>query len=396
VKVLMLEWKSYGTEDLLEAYHLLEIETNKVPFLPHVIAGQEKYRNELKKQIESNDPDYVFSFNYFPGIAEICHQLNVKYVSWIYDSPYVQLYSYTTIYPTNYIFVFDKQLYMEFYNAQITTVYYLPLAVNTRRLSTMTDGQYYQNAPWKNRADIAFVGALYTENHNFYRRMETISQYTKGYLEAVIAAQKHIYGYNFVQEVMTTDVLEDMKHSLGMTAFSDNAATEEYLYAQYVINREITAEERIEILTAIGEQYNIDLYTKDKSVKIKGVYNHGMIDYYDMTPYVYKHAKINLNITLRSIASGIPLRAFDILGAGGFLLTNYQADFGDCYEAGTDYIYYDNQEDMLEKIGYFLGHEKERKEIAHNGFVRSQKDHTYEKRLERIHRILKSGYDNGE
>lgn len=392
----MLEWKSYGTEDLLEAYHLLEIETNKVPFLPHVIAGQEKYRNELKKQIESNDPDYVFSFNYFPGIAEICHQLNVKYVSWIYDSPYVQLYSYTTIYPTNYIFVFDKQLYMEFYNAQITTVYYLPLAVNTRRLSTMTDGQYYQNAPWKNRADIAFVGALYTENHNFYRRMETISQYTKGYLEAVIAAQKHIYGYNFVQEVMTTDVLEDMKHSLGMTAFSDNAATEEYLYAQYVINREITAEERIEILTAIGEQYNIDLYTKDKSVKIKGVYNHGMIDYYDMTPYVYKHAKINLNITLRSIASGIPLRAFDILGAGGFLLTNYQADFGDCYEAGTDYIYYDNQEDMLEKIGYFLGHEKERKEIAHNGFVRSQKDHTYEKRLERIHRILKSGYDNGE
>lgn len=367
-----------------------------MPFLPHAIAGQDKYRNELKKQIERTDPDYVFSFNYFPDIAEICHQLNVKYVSWVYDSPYVQLYSYTTVYPTNYIFVFDKQLYMEFYNAQITTVYYLPLAVNTRRLSAMTDGQYYQNAPWKNRAEIAFVGALYTENHNFYRRMETISQYTKGYLEAVIAAQKHIYGYNFVQEVMTKDILEDMKHSLGMTALSGNVATEEYLYAQYVINREITAEERIEILTAIGEKYNIDLYTKDKSVKIKGVYNHGMIDYYDMTPYVYKHAKINLNITLRSIASGIPLRAFDILGAGGFLLTNYQADFGDCYEAGIDYIYYDNQEDMLEKIGYFLGHEKERKEIAHNGLIRSQKDHTYEKRLERIHRIMKSGYDNGE
>lgn len=367
-----------------------------MPFLPHAIAGQEKYRNELKKQIERTDPDYVFSFNYFPDIAEICHQLDVKYVSWIYDSPYVQLYSYTTVYPTNYIFVFDKQLYMEFYNAQIATVYYLPMAVNTRRLSTMTDGQYYQNAPWKNRTDIAFVGALYTENHNFYRRMETISQYTKGYLEAVIAAQKQIYGYNFVQEVMTKDILEDMKHSLGMTALSGNVATEEYLYAQYVINREITAEERIEIITTVGEKYNIDLYTKDKSIKIKGVYNHGMIDYYDMTPYVYKHAKINLNITLRSIVSGIPLRAFDILGAEGFLLTNYQADFDDCYEAGTDYIYYDDQEDMLEKIEYFLGHEKERKEIAHNGFVRSQKDHTYEKRLERIHRILKSGCDNGE
>ena len=45
-------------------------------------------------------------------------------------------------------------------------------------------------------------------------------------------------------------------------------------------------------------------------------------------PLVFQNSKINLNITLRSIKNGIPLRAIDIMGAGGFLLTNYQNDFG--------------------------------------------------------------------
>lgn len=53
----------------------------------------------------------------------------------------------------------------------------------------------------------------------------------------------------------------------------------------------------------------------------------GAVDYYEVMPHVFKQSKINLNITLRSIQSGMPLRAWDIMGAGGFLLSNYQADF---------------------------------------------------------------------
>ena len=38
---------------------------------------------------------------------------------------------------------------------------------------------------------------------------------------------------------------------------------------------------------------------------------------------MFANSKVNLNITLRNIKTGIPLRALDIMGAGGFLLTNY-------------------------------------------------------------------------
>ena len=47
---------------------------------------------------------------------------------------------------------------------------------------------------------------------------------------------------------------------------------------------------------------------------------------------------------------GIPLRCFEILGSGGFLLSNYQADFADCYADGEDYVSFVSKEDMLDKI----------------------------------------------
>ena len=199
-----------------------------------------------------------------------------------------------------------------------------------------------------------------------------------------MASQKHVYGYNFIQEMMTPDIIEDMFKILPMEPDARSVATKQYLYAQYVINRQITAYERTELLTAIGEKYNFDLYTPDETLSLPGCINHGRVDYYDMAPYVFKEAKINLNITLRSIKSGIPLRGFDILGAGGFLVTNYQADFMDCYVPGEDFVYYESKQDLLNKIDYYLNHEDERIAIAQNGFERTKENHTYQHRIEEM------------
>lgn len=104
---------------------------------------------------------------------------------------------------------------------------------------------------------------------------------------------------------------------------------------------------------------------------------------YEM-PLVFKYSKINLNITLRSIRNGIPLRAMDIMGAGGFLLTNYQNDFSMHFVDGEDYVSYSDREDMLNKIKYYLEHEDERKMIAENGCRKVREEHTYTQRLSEI------------
>lgn len=101
-------------------------------------------------------------------------------------------------------------------------------------------------------------------------------------------------------------------------------------------------------------------------------------------PFVFKNSKINLNITLRSIQTGIPLRAMDIMGCGGFLLTNFQADFLDFFQPDIDFVYYEDYEDLIEKTNYYLTHEKERLQIAKKGYEKVKQYHNYPVRIEEI------------
>ncbi|MCM1568340.1 MAG: DUF3880 domain-containing protein [Roseburia sp.] len=385
MRLLFLEWKSFGNEDVISAFEALGHTVKRVPFNNRGVREDQELQRKLADKMTEFTPDFVFTFNYFPLVSLACKEADTIYVAWVYDSPYVLLYSYTIIYPKNYVFVFDKELYLEFHNAGIPTIHYLPLAANTERLNAMTDLNSFRKTDWYNQHDIAFVGSLYTEKHQFYQRLEGITPYTRGYLEGLISAQKKIYGYNFIQELLPEDIIADMKRILPMQPDPSGVETIEYLFAQYVINRQITAEERQELLSAIANHYPIDIYTPDKSYCLKNCTNHGPVDYYDFAPYVFKTAKINLNISLRSIKSGIPLRAFDIMGAGGFLLTNYQADFLDYFIPGEDFVYFESYQDLMDKLAYYLTHEKERAQIARNGFEKVAEQHTY---LHRVQEIL--------
>lgn len=381
MKIIFLEWNSFGNADILEAFSNLGYEVIRYPFSNKTDRTDSVFENALEASIKQHQPDYIFSFNYFPAVSLVCKRTDIPYLSWVYDSPYVQLYSYTIIFPCNHIFVFDKELCLEFIKAGITTIHYLPMAANPKRLDTLLDFSMLEQSGLLPKTDIAFIGSMYTEKHQFYERLTGISEYTRGYLEGIMSAQKHVYGYNFIEEVLTPRIIEDMKGSLPLEPNADGVETIQYLFAQYVINRRITGMERQELLSAIGAKYPLDIYTPDSKLNLTGAVNHGTIDYYQMAPLVFKKAKINLNISLRSIKSGIPLRAFDIMGAGGFLLSNFQADFLDDFVPGEDFVYFESKSDMLDKIDYYLSHEEERAAIAQNGHDKVAAAHTY------IHRI---------
>ena len=109
------------------------------------------------------------------------------------------------------------------------------------------------------------------------------------------------------------------------------------------------------------------------------------MDYYKEAPLVYAHSKINLNISLRSIQTGIPLRAFDIMGCGGFLIRNYQEDFLEYFEPDKDFVFYHDYEDLKEKVSFYLKNDAKRESIAQNGRRKVAAQHTY---LHRVTEIL--------
>lgn len=379
MKMLFLDSPSFGKPDMAAAFNSNGFDVN---FFYH-----EKISEALCKEFDDFFDDFVsnqtysfvFSFNYYPALSNGCQRNHLAYLSFVYDSPLVSLYSYTLINPCNHVFLFDKATYLDFVKEGISTVYYLPLCANTDRLEKMT-------LPKEKAAivssDVSFVGALYNEEHNFLDRMTDLDAYAKGYIDAIMAAQQKINGYFFIEELLTPDIIREMKKSLNYKPQPGGTESESYVYANYFIARKITALERQEILSQVSKRFDTKLYTHNAAPMLPHIHNMGAIDYYDVMPHVFKNSKINLNITLRSIRSGMPLRAFDILGAGGFLLSNYQEDFLDFFVPGEDYDYYDGIEDLLQKIEYYLSHEKERMEIAQNGFYKVKQEHTYRNRVE--------------
>lgn len=388
MNILFLEWGCFGKVDAVFTleHHL----GHKVFFFEHkdyLERISTDFEAACDTFIEENNIDLCFSFNYYPVLATAANKNNLKYISLVYDSPFVMLYSYTMIYETNYVFIFDKQEYLKLRKMGISTVYYMPLPVNATIIDYLLTKDYDKE---KLSADVSFVGALYNEDHNFFDRLTGITDYTRGYLEGIMNAQLKISGYNFIESVLSKDIIDDMQKVVKYDNSKYGIETNEYIYANYFINRKLTAMERQSYLTAVAAHANLKLFTLDKNAVIPNAQNMGAVDYYEEMPYVFHNSKINLNITLRSIQSGIPLRCMDIMGAGGFLLTNFQADFLDYFVPSEDFVYFEDENDLVQKVQYYLEHEDERIAIARNGHQKVKENHSFEKCFGEIFRIALS------
>lgn len=383
MNILIFEWKNFGIDDVCEALtnmgHARRCITTELVY--------ERVSAEFDKLFEeamSESYDCVFTFNYNPVVSNNCKKFKLPYISFIYDSPLVTLYSYTIINPCNYVFIFDKTQYLELKNAGINTVYYCPLAVNVSRLERQLAAPRSRSFP----SDIAFVGSMYNEKHNLFDRFNNLPDFVKGYLNAIMEAQLKVYGYYFIEELLTPDIISELQKSVPLNPNKDGVETVQYLYSNYFIARKLAAMERKDLLGALSEQFNTCLYTPNPTPELPHINNRGPIDYYNDMPYIFADSRINLNISLRSIRSGIPLRAMDIMGAGGFLMSNYQADFYDYFTPGEDLVLYESKDDLIAKCRYYLNHENERLRIAANGHEKIKEFHTFEVRLREMFDVV--------
>ena len=104
MKILYFKWNSFGTEDIEETFRELGHELVSVPWSQDAVDRNEELQKKVTDKIKEEKAEAAFSSNFFPPIAEACHETGTDYISWIYDSPHVLLYSYTTIYETNHIY----------------------------------------------------------------------------------------------------------------------------------------------------------------------------------------------------------------------------------------------------------------------------------------------------
>jgi len=385
MNILYYCWNENSSADIMDTFKTLGHNFTKVNFVFKDYNKDIEFLSEIENEITRTNYDIIFSFDFFPIISHAAEKNHIPYVSWVYDMPHRTLFSEELKNSSNYVFIFDYILYQNISkicgNAH---VYHMPLAVNTERLTNMLG-----EPPAMSGAcfDVSFVGSLYEEC--LYNKINHLPEYIKGYLEGVMNIQGKIYGSNLVMSSITQEVLNELKQYVKVDIPDNYNMSYAQIFAD-IINAKITSDDRINLLSKTAEKHRLTIFSGSDTRMIKGAENGGIISYDTEMPGVFRTSKINLNISLRSIESGIPLRALDVMGAGGFLLSNYQSELAEYFVDGEDLVLFSDEEDMLNKIDYYLQHDNEREKIAINGYNKVKELFDYKTQVEKILNIVSS------
>lgn len=370
MKVLFWQWNAFMQKGIEKAFAKQNIEY-KVLYQP--LANwecDEAFARRLEAELDEESYDAVFSVNYAPVLSNVCEEKKIKYISWVYDSP-IHIRNISSFHNScNRIYFFDRGQ-MESYRKQgYENVYHLPLAAD----ETVWDFNGQQE---KYNCDVAFVGQLYESDYDYL--MGPLPQYYRGMMDGILGAQGQLYGAYILEEMITDALMQELnKYYKKASGGKSQVKREEMIYACAC---EITGRERFMALSLLAKRCRLHLYSKDSGKDIAGAYNGGYVDYYTQMPKAFRNAKINLNISLKTIQTGIPLRVLDVLSCGGFLITNYQPEIMEYFEPGVDLVLYEDVKDLVYKVDYYLKNENERREIALNGQKKVRELFTFEDRI---------------
>ncbi len=379
MKLLIYQWNSWLQYDILTLCKERGIgyETFSWKFADK--NEDEKFIKWFTKTVECRCYDAVLSINYWPLLSRVCQEQGIKYIAWCYDNPLNVVRMEETLHNSvNYVFLFDRIQYAGYKKEGYKTVYHLPLGVNAARMKQLTiSGADYE----KYQAQISFVGSLYESE--LPRILAPVSEYTKGFLHALMDMQSRVYGYYLIDDCLTEEFIEDMNRQyLEAAPGTQFRICKEAL--SFAMASEITRKDRILLLSLCGQRYDTRLYSYQDSEVIRNVKKRPPVNYITEMPKVFACTKINLNPSLRIIQTGIPLRAFDIMGAGGFLLSNYQEELLEIFSNEEEVAVYESLEDAVCKADFYLRHEDLRKRIADNARIKTLNEHSLQRRFETI------------
>lgn len=381
MKVLLYEWNNYMVEavdDICAANHL---EVDRFNWKLKQDYYDEEFLNWFAKNVTANTYDFVLSINYYPMIAIACNRMGYKYVSWCCDCPFNITNPEETLgLETNYCFVFDYNQYVGYKSQGIDTVYHLPLGAHAKKARNFV---YKESMTKKYASDISLVGVLYESQLPII--MSLLNDDTKNIITELVHNQEELYNYNLFRECITDELIDYMnaQYSKGLEGTGRSFEVNKKAL-EFALSCETTRRNRIVLLNLFAKRYKTKLYSYQTFDLLKDVEQCGTVDYVREMPYVFKYSKINLNPSLRCIETGIPLRAFDIMGFGGLLMSNYQQELADLYIDGEEVVLYDSYADAMEKTEFYLKNDDLREKIAINGQKKTLENHTLELAFEKI------------
>lgn len=303
-----------------------------------------EYIQALTDYIKEQKADMVWSMEYIPVISRACLIRKVPYIAWDIGESWNTLYSRTIQSPWNFLFIAEERIAERFWRKNPGHIFYLPPGAKVDLLleASGTVGLCNRNMEYP-----------------VYYMKDGCSEYMKGYIRGLIETQQRIYGFHFLPDLITGKRKTELgKILLEPVRGKDYYKKDIQVRVDDFLCDTITQNEREEaakIMKEFGGFYEGD-----------------------------ELCAVNINVVSRKCRTGIPHDMLRVMGAGGFVITNYQDGIASSFAIGEEIIVYEDMRDLKEKIAYYLEHEEERKQIAMRGKRRIEEDFSQKQRVGNI------------
>ena len=371
-------------KNIVQTLRKLQCDVMEYPEAQDTSNMDEEKINALVAYVKEHGITHLMSIHLIYNVAVAAYWAGIKYISVIWDAPYLKAYTVMGTLDNIWYSAFDKLDAERMRQGGCPHVMYQPLSVNRENILA-----------WKKRFlakrryihDISLIANLYEDNA-YDRCLDLLPENMQAYFRSIFEEAAFKWdGVNRVYGKTGQEILEYMKLVSPTLKINNpyNVEDVRYFEAMYLI-RKLANIERVCVLNLLAEDHDVYLYTYsevDETLMPK-VHRRPPVQVGEATSFIYAGTKINLNIALKGIEGGTTQRIMDIMGAGGFVLTNYCEETAELFEEDKEIVMFRTPEELIQKVDYYLEHEEEREQIARAGHEKAMNDYTYEKKIKRL------------
>lgn len=331
-------------------------------------------------------PQRLVMVNYSRDVAEVCEAEQVPLVVWEVD-PSTDRTAEVVGNGQNVRLCTYREKNVELYrSAGFPNVMHVPPGSNTEKRHPIELSEDQRR--WFG-ADVCFVGSSLAGAARKYRRLflqlhasfdsigaESFEQ-TEARLEEILAIERSDYSTSRVIDLVEERFAEFLAAARRSRTRDDPvkwvaeiAASEKRLhYVKRLARHKIC-------VWGDREWERIDA---TPGARYLGTAGHGR----ELT-LVYNGARIQVDINRSYQTDVIPIRVFDVLACGGFLIAEHSAELGELFDIGKELVAYHTLDELEEKVEYYLAHPDEARAIAARGLAAVRERHTVRHRVREL------------
>ena len=345
-------------------------------------AIQELSVEELERTVHIFQPHAAFAINFTEGLADACKDFDLPLAIWEIDPNTNFLPAARSDAHESFVFTYRKARVQQFQEAGFPRATYLPLAANTTRRSPIA---LTPNEQAHYGAKLSFVGASMVKTALRFERNfseQVLRCYPDASPETADALRQELLDLQRqnLNEWCIPELLEERA-----PGFQEACRVLGLENPNILLGEMAASEKRLNIAANLGH-LGLHVWGDEgwKHLERYGAKHRGYAGHFKELSRIYCASEINIDIGRVYQSDIIPMRIFDILACGGFVIAEHNDAIEELFRVDQEIVCWKNLEDLHNKVLYFLENPEAARAIAEAGRQRVCEDHSIRQRVRKM------------